>query len=65
MQESAKDPVIEVAKADYKNNQKKVQQWVKKEGCLKEEAKGSSLGYKQQKPRAQAKPPPNTSCKRQ
>ena len=30
---------------------------MKKEGCLKEEAKGSSLGSKPQKPQAQSKPP--------
>ena len=57
MQEPAKDPMAEAAKADDKNIQRPVQQWVKKEGCLKEEEKGSSLGSKPQKPQAQAKPP--------
>ena len=57
MQEPTKDPVAEAAKADDKKIQRPIQQWVKKEKCLKEEAKGSSLGSKPQKPQAQAKPP--------
>ena len=44
-------------RTNKKSSQKLVQQWVKKKGCLKEEAKGSSSGSKPQKPQEQAKLP--------